>query len=120
MSEHHRRAMISFRGAANHALLTLQTEQAVPIEGAVDTVHLQVGNGTANVTIYGMLACNWWQPQVNALATAFGVGPGVSVFSLRDRGSARGGIQQPSTPGLPLPAEGGWYSVSADVDVPQA
>jgi glucan 1,3-beta-glucosidase len=118
MSEHHRRAMISFQGASNHHLLTVQTEQAVPIEDAAATVHLQIGNGTSNVTIYGALACNWWSPQVDALATAFGVGGGVSVFSLRDRGSANGGIQQPGTPGLPLPASGGWYSLSADVNIP--
>ena len=119
MSEHHHRAMISFQGAANHALLTVQTEQAVPIEDAVDTVHLQIAAASTNVTIYGILACNWWQPQVKALASALGVGPGVSVFALRDRGSANGGILQPSTPGLPLPAEGGWYSVLGDMDIPQ-
>jgi len=120
MSEHHRRAMVSFRGAANHHLLTVQTEQAVPIEDAADTVHLEIGGGASDIQIYGFLACNWWSPQVNALATAFGVGANVSVFSLRDRGSANGGIQQPSTPGLPLPAAGGWYSLSADVGIPRA
>jgi hypothetical protein len=120
MSEHHRRAMVSFRGAANHHLLTVQTEQAVPIEDAVDTVHLEIGGGASDIQIYGFLACNWWSPQVNALATAFGVGANVSVFSLRDRGSANGGIQQPGTPGLPLPAAGGWYSLSADVGIPRA
>jgi hypothetical protein len=33
---------------------------------------------------------------------------------------SKGWIQQPSTPGLPLPAAGGWYSLSADVGIPRA
>jgi hypothetical protein len=119
MSEHHRKAMISFQGATNIALLTLQTEQAVPIEDAADTVHLLLGHGTANATIYGALCCNWWSPQIMSLANAFGVGEGVNIFSLRDRGSGNGAIQQAGTPGLPLPASGGWYSLLADVAIPQ-
>ena len=119
MSEHHHEAMIALRNATFWDSLIIQTEQAVPIENATSTVHLELSGGSSNVTIYGALSCNWWSPPVTSLATAFGLGTGVSVFGLKDRGSPNGGIQQPNTPGLPLPKSGdGWYNLLVDLNIP--
>ena len=119
MAEHHHAAMLRLDGASNYDFVTFQTEQAVPIEDANRTVHIDLRGGSTNVSMYGVLSCNWWSPQVESLANASGLGPHVSVFGLRNRGSPNGPIQQPASQIGELQSSGGWWSLSADVDIPQ-
>jgi glucan 1,3-beta-glucosidase len=86
--EHHHVNMIKITGAAqNYDFVVSQTEEATPIEGAADTVHLLVSDGAFNVTIYSALTCNWWSPPVTQLMAAWGVGENVSFFGLKGLGS---------------------------------
>jgi len=86
--EHHHQAMIKITGAArNYAFVVSQTEEATPIEGAADTVHLLISDGASNITVYSALTCNWWNPQVNQLMAVWGAGENVSLFGLKGLGS---------------------------------
>ena len=121
MSEHHHAAMLRLDGASNYDFVTFQTEQAVPIEDANRTVHLDIRGGATNITIYGSLSCNWWSPSVINLGLVQDPGNAVSLFGIRSRGSPNGAVTQPGTPGLAaLSAEGGWWALLADVNVPSA
>ena len=116
--EHHRVAMIELRGASNYDIITFQSEEATPLATANETVHIKIGAGTTNSTLYGALSCNWWKPPVNELAIADGVGAHVSVFALRNRGG-HGPISQPNSPALNISeADGGWLGLLADIDIP--
>lgn len=118
--EHHRVAMIELRNASKYDVIVFQSEEATPLVGANATVHIKLGSGTSDSTFYGALSCNWWRPPVLELATADGVGAGVSVFALRNRGG-RGPIEQPSSPALNISeADGGWLGLLADVEIPSA
>lgn len=124
--EHHRKAMFSLQGATGYTFLAMQTEQAWWLPTATGeyarTVHLDLGAGTANTTIYGALHCNWGPSLVTDLVrvgtgtgTGTGVGQGVSLFGLRDVG-AKQAVSQPGDISR-LPAAGRWFGVLADVEV---
>jgi hypothetical protein len=59
--EHHRQQMFSLQNASNYIFLALQTEQAwwLPPDEANNTVHMELGAGTSNITVYGQLHCSW-------------------------------------------------------------
>jgi len=122
MSEHHFEAMLRLDGARSVDLVTFQTEQAVDTHatGLNETVHIDLRNGASNVTLYGALSCNWWQPPSLHLAVANGVGSGVSIIGYRARGSPNAIVEQPSSPGIGMPTDGGWLSLLADIDIPSA
>lgn len=102
ISEHHTRNMIRITGAArNYDMVISQTEQyQYPMPNANLTVHIAVDGGASNITLYGALSCNWWNPPVLQLMTAFGVGPNVSFFGLKGLGSNTALMSQPSSPGF--------------------
>ena len=115
--EHHRRQMFSLRGASNYVFLALQTEQAwwLPTDEAAETVHLELGAGTSNITIYGGLHCDW-QPRSQAadrMVDVAGVGDHASIFGLRTIGG-RYAVNQPGVETMPRNA---WLAVVADVDI---
>ena len=120
--EHHRTAMFSLLGASNYVFLALQTEQAwwLPPDQANDTVHLALGQGTANVTVYGELHCSWAARSQTTITQMVSVSPGVkdgvSIFGLRDIGAAEA-VNQPGMEKMPRPAHYSWLDVVADVGI---
>ena len=119
--EHHLQAMLALRGAANYDLITFQSEEANPIVGAEDTVHIELTGGCENVTIYGALSCNWWNPSVNHLAIASNVSSNVNIIGLRSRGSPNAPVLQPEPAGYGpsrLQTSGGWWAILFDGSIP--
>ena len=112
-AEHHREAMFALRGASNYVFLALQTEQAwwLPEPTAKNTVHLELGPGTENVTVYGVLNCNWLREfKIAGMVTVDAeLGTGVSIFGLRSAGAEyavnQGGVEQMNQTGV------GWLAV---------
>ena len=121
--EHHHAAMILVRGPARgYTMVVSQTEEATPIANASDTVHISLRDGARDVTLYGALTCNWWNPQVNQLIAAWGVGANVSLFGLKGVGSNVCLVNQPSTPDMythnGTRPDNPFYGVPVDIDVP--
>jgi glucan 1,3-beta-glucosidase len=89
ISEHHHDNMIKITGgASNYDLVIAQTEQyQYPMDGANLTQHIAVTGGATNITFYNALSCNWWNPPVLQLMTAFGVGANVTFLGLKGLGS---------------------------------
>jgi hypothetical protein len=127
ISEHHVDAMVHVTGAArNYALVITQTEEyqyPTNSSNSSNTVHVLVDGGAADVTLYGVLTCNWWKPAVAQLVAAWGVGANVSIIGAKGVGSDAGLVHQPSTPGLDTHgtrADNPFYGVPADIDIPSA
>ena len=119
--EHHLQAMLALRGAANYDLISFQSEEATPIVGAADTVHIELSHGCENITLYGALSCNWWQPLVNHLAVASNVSTNVNIIGLRSRGSPNAPVLQPEPQGYgpsKLTTSGGWWAMLFDGSIP--
>ena len=117
--EHHRKKMFSLSGASNYIFLALQTEQAwwLPPDEANKTVHLELGAGTSNTTIYGVLHCSWQpksQTTIADMVKVNGVGEGTSLFGLRSIGG-KYAVNQPGVERLPQDAS--WVDVVADVGI---
>eukprot|EP01049_Picozoa_sp_SAG25_P006943 SAG25_NODE_545_length_7036_cov_4.224593_8_plen_93_part_00 len=90
----------------------MQTEQTGWLDGGC--VHLQLSNGTSNVSVYGQQTgthAAW--PPTDIVATTAGVTEHVSIFGLRARGSSMG-MHQPAVASLPNAT---WFGVIADVDI---
>jgi hypothetical protein len=123
ISEHHHDNMIKLSGAANYDLVIAQTEQyQYPMDNANLTQHIAVTGGSSNITFYNALSCNWWNPPINQLMTAFGVGANVSFLGLKGLGSNTALMNQPSSPDLSPGghrADNPFYGVPADIAVPQ-
>ena len=100
-----------------------QTEQyQYPMDNANLTQHIAVTGGSSNITFYNALSCNWWNPPINQLMTAFGVGANVSFLGLKGLGSNTALMNQPSSPDLSPGghrADNPFYGVPADIAVPQ-
>lgn len=127
ISEHHVDAMVRITGAArNYALVVTQTEEyqyPTNSSNSSATVHVLLDGGAANVTLYGVLSCNWWKPAVAQLVAAWGVGPNVSIIGAKGVGSDAGLVHQPATPGLDTRgtrADNPFFGVPADVLIPSA
>ena len=106
---------------AQEAAATVSAALAVAA-AARDAATRLVGGGASNITMYAALSCNWWNPPVIQLMTAFGVGPNVSFFGLKGLGSNIALMNQPSSPGFSPQgdrADNPFYGVPSDVNVPQ-
>eukprot|EP00729_Bicosta_minor_P015098 gene15098-31094_t len=120
--EHHRNQMFALEGASNYIFLALQTEQAwwLPPTQANNTVHMAIGAGTSNVTVYGELHCSWAPRSQTTIAKMVSIDrdvqDGVSIFGLRDIGAAAA-INQPGIEEMPRPHDYSWLDVVADVGI---
>jgi hypothetical protein len=113
--------MIALRGASNYDLITFQSEEANPITGAANTTHIEITAMSENVTIYGALSCNWWQPPVNHLAIVSNVSTNVNIIGLRSRGSPNAAVLQPEPQGFGpsrLTQTDGWWALLVDLEIP--
>jgi glucan 1,3-beta-glucosidase len=119
--EHHLEAMIALRGASNYDLITFQSEEANPIINASNTTHIEITANSENITFYGTLSCNWWQPPVNHLAIVSNVSTNVNIIGLRSRGSPNAAVLQPEPQGYGpsrLTQTDGWWAILVDLEIP--
>ena len=120
--EHHRDYMFSLQRASNYVFLAMQTEQAwwLPSNEANDTVHLGIGAGTSNVTVYGELHCSWAPRSQTTIKRMVSVDPGVEdsvdIFGLRSIGAAEA-VNQPGMGKMPRSKDYTWLDVVADVEI---